>query len=643
MLDSRHHRGLFANPLAEGLAMPARRLLAFQCCVLFSALLLTACGGDDGGGPVTPPPPPKTPLAVDDLRVTAGAAGEVTLAWTSPALADKAGYAVTYDLRHVAYGNEALDWTLWTPLAAPAGDAEPGTARTHTVTGLTPDAVYAFGLVAGNGEDNASDRSNVAVGTAAPGHDTTPPEAVTDLAQVGGTRTSLTVRWSTVGGDGAHGHAPHYQVRYSTSPITEENWDQATFEGDLSITPATSLSHTITGLAAETEYWVAVKASDDAGNTSAVSNVPQLTTVDLRVIEVFVDGSGDYRTIEEALVGAKAGDLILVGPGRYTWTNQGTGDAETGLIWVPARKDSVEMRSTHGAELTIIDGEEIGPILHINGGTVDPPGGERYWTGITVDGFTFTGGVADYGETGLTAGGGAISAHLSDSVIRNCIFTGNRANEGGAVWVGGQGAAVLENCLFYGNDANSGGGVFLINSEPTITVRNCEIRDNHATFYGGGLVAAHCSFVLEDCLITGNDSNAGGGGLYVVEITDDDPDVYLRGRMTGVTVADNDSPLGSGLYLENMPDFKIERMIVAYNTGSAGIKSVKMGGGLRVGCTLLYGHLAGARWPQGFTDLGGNIEAKPEFCDRTDYWLRSDSPALAACGQIGARAVGCTP
>lgn len=623
--------------------MPARRLVALFSGALFLILVLAACGGDDGDGPVTPPPPPKTPQAVKDLRVTAGAAGEVTLAWTAPALEDKAGYAVTYDLRHVPYGNEGLDWNLWTPLAAPAGDVEPGTPRTHTVTGLTPDAVYAFGLQAANGEDNASGRSNVAVGTAAPDHDTTPPAAVTDLAQVGGTRTSLTVRWSTVGNDGPHGHAPHYQVRYATAPITEENWDESTFDADISITGAISLSHTITGLAEETEYWVAVKASDDAGNISALSNVPQLTTVDLRVIEVFVDGSGDYRTIEEALVAAQAGDLILVGPGRYTWTNQGTGDAATGLIWVPARKDSVELRSTHGAEMTIIDGEEIGPILHINGGTVDPPGGDRYWTGITVDGFTFTGGVADYGETGLTAGGGAISAHLSDSVIRNCVFTGNRANEGGAVWIGGQGAAVLENCLFYGNDAKSGGAVFLINSEPSITVRDCVIRDNHATRYGGGLVAYHCTFVLEDCLVTGNDSNEGGGGLAVFNITDDAPDVYLRGRLTRLTVADNDSPLGSGLYLENLPDFKIEETIVAYNTGSAGIKSVKLGSGLRVGCTLLYGHLAGARWPAGFTDLGGNIEAHPQFCDRTDYFLRSDSPALAECGQIGARGAGCSP
>ena len=136
------------------------------------------------------------------------------------------------------------------------------------------------------------------------------------------------------------------------------------------------------------------------------------------------------------------------------------------------------------------------------------------------------------------------------------------------------------------------------------------------------------AFILEDCLITGNDSNAAGGGLYVWEITDDDPDVYLWGRMKGVTVADNDSPLGSGLYLENLPDFVITRMIVAYNTGSAGIKSVKLGSGLQVGCTLLYGHLSGARWPQGMTDMGYNIEAHPEFCDRTDYWLRADSPAL---------------
>jgi len=364
--------------------------------------------------------------------------------------------------------------------------------------------------------------------------------------------------------------------------------------------------------------------------------------MDVRVIEVFVDRSGDYPTIEDALRYAKAGDLILVGPGRYTWTDQGTGDPQTGMINTPARLDSVELRSTHGPELTILDAERQGAVMSITGGTVDPPGGERYWTGITVDGFTFTGGLAD-GENGSHEkgwGGGGVNAHLSDSVIRNCIFTDNEATEGGAVWIGGQGAAILEDCVITGNRATLGGGVLLVNSAPTITVRRCEITDNDAK-YGGGLLAWHCAFEMSDCLVTGNKGGLRGGGLYIAEIVHEDPTIHLYGELTGVTVADNTSPTGAGMYLENLPDVTFTGMIVAFNTGSAAIKSVKISSGLKAGCTDLFGNPGGARWPMGFVDQGGNIEADPLFCDRTGYYLRGSSPCLAGCGRIGARGQGC--
>lgn len=610
--------------------------------LLLSILIVAGCGGD-GDDPVTPPPPPRTSGAIDDMRVTSGADGAVTLAWTSPQLLDKAGYDLTYALRTTDYGTEGLPWEDWTRRAAPMGDTEAGVLRTHEVTGLTAGRVYVFQLRAMNAGTDWSGGSNLVVATASPSFDTTPPEPVTDLAQIDGSTSSLTVAWSVSGGDGPYGHAPHYQVRYAQAPITEENWAEATYHADLSVTGADRLTAVITGLAAETGYYVAVRASDDAGNQSALSNVPRLMTVDLRVIEVFVDGSGDQPTIEAALVAAQPGDLILVGPGRYTWTNQGTGDAQTGLIWVPALKDSVELRSTHGPEQTIIDGEGIGPIMHINGGTVDPPGGERYWTGITIDGFTFTGGKAVTGTSGLTYGGGALSVHLSDSVIRNCVFTGNRAIQGGAVWIGGQGAAVLEDCLITGNSADYGGGVALVNSEPMISVRNCEIVDNNATFTGGGIWLANCNLLIEDCLVAGNDANTRGGGIAIISMVRDD-NLYIEytGLITGCTVADNDAPVGAGITLQDIPDLTVSNTIVAFNTGGRAIQNVKVNG-LHVGCTDLFGNVEGSAWVSTYDDLGGNIEADPKFCDRVDYRLRSDSPCLDECGRMGARGVGCAP
>jgi hypothetical protein len=52
--------------------------------------------------------------------------------------------------------------------------------------------------------------------------------------------------------------------------------------------------------------------------------------------------------------------------------------------------------------------------------------------------------------------------------------------------------------------------------------------------------------------------------------------------------------------------------------------------------------------PFNSTDLGGNFEADPLFCDQVDYLLQENSLCLPGnhpsgndCGTLGARGVGC--
>jgi len=73
------------------------------------------------------------------------------------------------------------------------------------------------------------------------------------------------------------GTASSYDIRYSTSPITEENWAQATqCEGEPRPQPAGSTeSFTVTGLQPGVLYYFGLKATDDAGNTSDLSNIAQ--------------------------------------------------------------------------------------------------------------------------------------------------------------------------------------------------------------------------------------------------------------------------------------------------------------------------------------------------------------------------------
>jgi len=616
---------------------PAWSSLLFLVC---TALFLGACSSSEETDP-GPPPPTPTPLVISDLTATAGTASTVTLTWTSPELADKA--TIQYDLRHIAYGSEGADWDSWTVAAAPGSDTESGRPRTYEVGGLASGQAYVFGMTASTDGTEWSAASNITVATAAPVFDTTPPAAVTGLFLYQGTGTSLTVAWPPTGDDGTYGEATSYEARYSATPINPGNWGAATpVPGAIteSTLPGT-METTVTGLIADQEYHLAVTAIDDQDLVSGLSNVVTAMTVDLRTIYVDVSGTGDYPTIEAAIHAATAGDLILVGPGRYTWANQATGDSLLGLINVPRDYTDFEVRSIAGPEATILDAQHHGKVMSVTGGFSGDPGDLNY-AGITIEGFTFTNGQANAVEPNPNEGwsGGGLNLHLSDTVVRNCIFTGNEATEGGALWVGGQGDAVIENCLFENNNGKVGGAILLINSEPRITVRNCVIRNNHATLAGGGIFAINVTATLEDLLIVGNDSSNKGGGISVSGLH---PDC----QVIRCTVVGNEAALGSAIRLTDNTMLRIESSLLAFNTGSAAF-SAAVQSGVEIGCTLVFGHDLGNQFPLIHTDLGDNLETDPLFCDRVDYMLQGDSPCLpgnhpdgADCGLIGARGAGC--
>jgi hypothetical protein len=94
--------------------------------------------------------------------------------------------------------------------------------------------------------------------------------------------TSVTLNWTAPGDDGNVGQAAQYDVRYSTGPITNQNWNSA-IEADGEPAPAPAgepESFTIDGLESNTTYYFAIKTADEAGNWSGLSNVAMVTTTD---------------------------------------------------------------------------------------------------------------------------------------------------------------------------------------------------------------------------------------------------------------------------------------------------------------------------------------------------------------------------
>ena len=113
------------------------------------------------------------------------------------------------------------------------------------------------------------------------GLDDVAPDAVTDLAvdQTGSNHAILS--WTASGDDANVGTASSYDLRYSTSPIDENNFDSATSAGPLPH-PAAAGNHEVFevgGLDVTTQYYFALVVVDEQQNRSGVSNSPDGTTL----------------------------------------------------------------------------------------------------------------------------------------------------------------------------------------------------------------------------------------------------------------------------------------------------------------------------------------------------------------------------
>lgn len=85
----------------------------------------------------------------------------------------------------------------------------------------------------------------------------------------------VSLGWIAPGDDGHTGTVATYEIRYSTSCITECTWNQADiFAFPPEPLPAGAWQQvTISGLKANTTYYFALRSADECGNWSALSNV----------------------------------------------------------------------------------------------------------------------------------------------------------------------------------------------------------------------------------------------------------------------------------------------------------------------------------------------------------------------------------
>lgn len=206
----------------------------------------------------------------------------VTLTWTTPGDDNLTGTASQFDIRYstspitAANFGSATRWTTGVPVPA-----VPGTRQSVTITGLLPSTTYYLAMKTADEVPNWAGISNVASKTTTAAPDVVRPAALV-LGSSGATDTTVTLAWSATGDDSLTGTATSYDVRYSTSPITEANWAAATtVTGEPTPGVAgTAQTYVVRSLSRQVTYYFAAKVSDEAANTSALSNVLTVTTPD---------------------------------------------------------------------------------------------------------------------------------------------------------------------------------------------------------------------------------------------------------------------------------------------------------------------------------------------------------------------------
>jgi len=110
--------------------------------------------------------------------------------------------------------------------------------------------------------------------------DVMPPARINNLSVASTSSSTITLSWTAPGDDSLTDQASYYDIRYSTSALTEDNWKDATKANNIENpgAPNTTESFVVMGLDGDTRYYLGIKTADEEYNWSPLSNVVEATT-----------------------------------------------------------------------------------------------------------------------------------------------------------------------------------------------------------------------------------------------------------------------------------------------------------------------------------------------------------------------------
>lgn len=134
-----------------------------------------------------------------------------------------------------------------------------------------------------------------------PESDVTPPSPVGNLGAQPAGLGRVTLTWTATGDDGLTGRATSYDIRYALAPVSNGAVFDAATQAIGEPLPQISGSAeqmTVSGLTPGTTFFFAIKAVDNMGNASPLSNSPSATTAAGTVIlsEAFESGAPGWTT-----------------------------------------------------------------------------------------------------------------------------------------------------------------------------------------------------------------------------------------------------------------------------------------------------------------------------------------------------------
>ncbi|WP_417391439.1 choice-of-anchor Q domain-containing protein [Gimesia sp.] len=218
---------------------------------------------------------------------------------------------------------------------------------------------------------------------------------------------------------------------------------------------------------------------------------------------------------------------------------------------------------------------------------------------VEINGLTLTNGNSNTVDTELADNGGAIFS-TENLTIENCIFTGNTAGSGGAIYDDAS-SLTVRGSQFIGNTAeeSDGGAIYHKETFPypedgeLLLIENSQFAGNHALFSGGAVLLRDGICIVNGSTFTENTAEFPGGALrnifgdltvndssFIENYTDFSGGAIANGGtlfVSGSTFDRNTADVnGGGIYSQGAESVTI------HNSTFSGNSSVFDGGGIFV-------------------------------------------------------------